>query len=309
VILREQRATVVLKLRYYLFLETTASIAMQLSIIIVNYNSKLLIEKCIVSVNKALHDIQGEIIVVDNNSTDGSAAFLQKLAAIKLVLNTENHGFAKACNQGFKISTGKYVLFLNPDTIVPETALSACIRFFETHPDAGAVGVRMLDGKGKFLKESKRSYPSPPASFYKLFGLADIFPRSKTFAKYYQGHLQETAISNVEVLSGAFMMVSAELFKKINGFDEDFFMYGEDIDLSLRINKAGYKNYYLGNIEVTHLKGGSTTYNSSYVRDFYGAMKLFVKKHYSNRPALYRSLLNAGISVRKIMALAGLIFR
>lgn len=283
---------------------------MQLSVIIVNYNSKPLIEQCIISVKKALHEIQGEIIVVDNNSTDGSKEYLpQHFDNVKFMANARNLGFAKACNQGFKISTGKYVLFLNPDTIIPENSLSQCISFFETHSDAGAIGVRMINGDGKFLKESKRGYPSPSVSFYKLFGLAAIFPRSKTFAKYYQGHLAEKEISSVEVLSGAFMMVRRDVFEKLNGFDEDFFMYGEDIDLSLRISKAGYKNYYLGSIGVTHLKGGSTTYNNKYVRDFYGAMKLFVKKHYADKPILYRSFLNTGIAIRKLIASAARIFR
>ncbi len=283
---------------------------MQLSVIIVNYNSKPLIEQCIISVKKALHEIQGEIIVVDNNSTDGSKEYLpQHFADVKFMANARNLGFAKACNQGFKISSGKYVLFLNPDTIIPESSLSQCISFFETHSDAGAIGVRMINGDGKFLKESKRGYPSPSVSFYKLFGLAAIFPRSKTLAKYYQGHLPEKEISSVEVLSGAFMMVRRDVFEKINGFDEDFFMYGEDIDLSLRVHKAGYENYYLGNISVIHLKGGSTTYNNKYVQDFYGAMKLFVKKHHADKPVFYRSFLNTGIAIRKLIASAGLIFR
>jgi len=283
---------------------------MQLSVIIVNYNSRLLLEQCIASVRKALHEIQGEIIVVDNNSTDGSKEYLpQRFTDVKLIFNNENSGFAKACNQGFKISSGKYVLFLNPDTIIPELSLAGCLSFFETHPDAGAVGVRMINGNGTFLKESKRGYPSPTASFYKLFGFTAIFPGSKTFAKYYQGHLPEKEVNSVEVLSGAFMMIRREVFEKINGFDEDFFMYGEDIDLSLRISKAGYKNYYLGNVSVTHLKGGSTTYNNKYVKDFYDAMKLFVKKHYADKPAWYRSFLNAGIGIRKMMASAVLLFR
>lgn len=257
-----------------------------------------------------MNEISGEIIVVDNNSSDGSHKTLpQRFMDLKFILNKENLGFAKACNQGFKISSGKYVLFLNPDTTVPEDTLLSCIAFFETHHEAGAVGVRMINAKGKFLKESKRGFPSPSASFYKLFGLAAIFPHSKTFAKYYQGHLPETAICSVEVLSGAFMMIRAEVFKKVNGFDEDFFMYGEDIDLSFRINKAGYKNYYLGNTVITHLKGGSTTFNARYVKDFYDAMKLFVRKHYADKPALYRAFLNTGISLRRAIALAGLVFR
>ena len=283
---------------------------MELSIIIVNYNTKLLLEQCIDSIKKATREINTEIIVVDNNSTDGSKEYLPaKITGVKFIFNDKNTGFAKACNQGFKNSSGKYVLFLNPDTILPETCLTDCISFFEIHPDAGAVGVRMLDGQGKFLKESKRGLPSPATSFYKLFGLASIFPGSKTFAKYYQGHLPEKENNPVEVLSGAFMMIRREVFEKIGGFDEDFFMYGEDIDLGIRITRSGYKNYYLGSISVTHLKGGSTTYNKKHIEDFYDAMNVFVKKHYGKGQGGQILFLKAGIAIRKMLAKLGLIFR
>ena len=283
---------------------------MQLSIVIVSYNTKNLLEQCLLSLKKAIGIINSEIIVIDNYSTDGSREFLQtKFTNSKLILNDENSGFAKACNQGFKISAGNYILFLNPDTILSENSLRDCISFFETHPDVGAIGVRMQDEKGKFLKESKRGLPTPSVSFYKLFGLTTIFPGSKTFANYYQGHLPENENNSVEVLSGAFMMIRREVFEKINGFDEDFFMYGEDIDLSVRIIQLGYKNYYLGKVSVTHLKGGSTTYNYKYVRDFYGAMKLFVKKHYSDKPAVYRLFLQTGIGFRKMLAMIATPFR
>lgn len=269
-----------------------------------------MIEQCLVSVYKAITGINTEIIVVDNNSNDGSKGYLpSKFPGIKFILNSENSGFAKACNQGFKVSSGSYILFLNPDTILSETCLADCISFLTTSTDTGAVGVRMLDEKGKFLKESKRALPSPSASFYKLFGLAAIFPRSKTFAKYYQGHLPENENNPVEVLSGAFIMIKRQVFEKVNGFDETFFMYGEDIDLSLRINQLGFKNYYLGRISITHLKGGSTTYSYKYVRNFYGAMNLFVKKHYSNKSAFYRMFLHAGIGFRKMLATMALPFR
>ena len=283
---------------------------MKLSIVIVNYNSKLLLEQCIESIKKATRQIDTEIIVVDNNSTDGSKEYLPaKITGIKFIFNDKNEGFAKASNKGFKNSSGKYILFLNPDTILTDTCLADCISFFETHPDAGAVGVRMLDGKRKFLKESKRGLPSPATSFYKLFGLASIFPTSKTFAKYYQGHLPEKENNPVEVLSGAFMMIKREVFEKVNGFDEDFFMYGEDIDLSIRITRSGYKNYYLGAISVTHLKGGSTVYGNEYIEDFYDAMNVFIKKHYGNRLGGQILFLRAGIAIRKLLAKAGLLFR
>jgi GT2 family glycosyltransferase len=249
-------------------------------------------------------------MIVDNDSTDGSKEYLpSKFPGVKFIFNNENSGFAKACNQGSKISTGEYVLFLNPDTVLSETCLTECITFFKTHPDAGAVGVRMLDDKKKFLKESKRGLPSPSASFYKLFGLTAIFPGSKRIAKYYQGHLPENENNPVDVLSGAFMMIKRSVFEKVDGFDERFFMYGEDIDLSLRISQLGYRNYYLGKISITHLKGGSTTYNYKYVKDFYGAMKLFVKKHYDDKSIPYRLFLHAGIGIRKMLSILALPFR
>ena len=283
---------------------------MELSIVIVNYNSKSLLEQCLDSVKKAITSIDAEVIVVDNNSTDGSKDHLpQKLTSTRIMFNKDNLGFAKACNQGFKISSGNYVLFLNPDTLLSTTCLVDCISFFESHPDAGAAGVRMLDSNGVFLKESKRGIPSASTSFYKLFGLTAIFPRSKIFAKYYQAHLPEKENNPVEVLSGAFMMIRREVFEKAGGFDEDFFMYGEDIDLSIRIKQLGYKNYYLGRICVTHLKGGSTTYNFKYVKDFYGAMNLFVKKHYGNKPAWYILFLQTGIGLRKMLSTIALLFR
>ena len=269
-----------------------------------------LLENCLFSVQKAMQTIDGEIIIVDNNSKDGSKEYLSsKFPGVKFIFNNENLGFAKACNQGFKISSGDHILFLNPDTVLSETCLIDCISFLETHQDAGTVGVRMLDDKGRFLKESKRGLPSPSASFYKLFGLTAIFPGSKTIGKYYQGHLPENENNPVEILSGAFMMIRRVVFEKVNGFDETFFMYGEDIDLSLRISQLGFKNYYLGKVSITHLKGGSTNYNYQYVEDFYGAMKLFVKKHYNDKSALYRLLLHAGIGFRKLLAIIALPFR
>jgi GT2 family glycosyltransferase len=283
---------------------------MQLSVIIVSYNSIELLENCLFSVQKAMQTIDGEIIIVDNNSNDGSKESLpSKFPGVKFIFNNENLGFAKACNQGSKNSSGDHILFLNPDTVLPGTCLSECITFFKTHPDAGAVGVRMLDDKGKFLKESKRGLPSPSASFYKLFGLTAVFPGSETIAKYYQGHLPENENNPVEVLSGAFMMIKRTVFEKVKGFDETFFMYGEDIDLSLRISQLGYKNYYLGKISITHLKGGSTTYNKKYVQEFYGAMNLFVKKHYKDKSTPYRLFLHAGIGVRKMLSILALPFR
>jgi O-antigen biosynthesis protein len=286
---------------------------MLLSIIIVNYNSRQLLDPCLYSLKKACSFLPGntEIIVVDNNSSDGSREFLEKInSEVIPVFNHDNPGFAKACNAGLKKSRGQYILFLNPDTLVPENCLRQCISFFENTPLAGAAGVRMTDGQGRFLKESKRGFPSPAASFFKLFGLAFLFPRSPVFAKYYLGHLPETENNEAEVLSGAFMMLKNEVLKKTGGFDERFFLYGEDIDLSYRVWEAGYKNYYLGQITITHFKGGSTTYNAEYLDRFYGAMHLFVNKHFKGKkPAISVWVLHAGIHVRKLIAAMGLLFR
>lgn len=284
---------------------------MQLSIVIVNYNAKLLLEQCLVSLQKATTGIISETIIVDNNSTDGSRNYLpSKFPEVKYVFNEENTGFTKACNQGAKLCSGKYMLFLNPDTLLPADSLGRCISFFEKTADAGAVGVRMTNGDDKFLKESKRAFPSPATSFFKLFGLAFIFPASRILAGYYMPHLPEKEIHPVDVLSGAFMIVKREVFEKAGGFDETFFMYGEDIDLCHRIQQSGYKNYYLGTVTISHLKGGSTVFNYQYIQNFYGAMRLFVKKYYAGKSqALFASFLYAGILVRKWLAILTLPFR
>jgi GT2 family glycosyltransferase len=282
-----------------------------LSIIIVNYNAKFLLEQCLQSLQAAASGISHEIIVLDNHSTDGSREYLQSgLSDVKYVFNDENTGFTKACNQGAKLSTGKYLLFLNPDTLLQADSLARCISFFEKTADAGAVGVRMTNGDGKFLKESKRAFPSPATSFFKLFGLAFIFPKSGILAGYYMPHLPEKEIHPVDVLSGAFMMVNREVFEKTGGFDETFFMYGEDIDLCRRIQQSGYKNYYLGTVTISHLKGGSTVFNYQYIQNFYGAMRLFVKKYYAGkRKPFFTGFLYAGILIRKGLAILSLPFR
>ncbi len=260
---------------------------MQLSVIIVNYNVKHFLEQCLCSVIKACVNIDAEIIVVDNNSSDGSKElFLSKFPTVKFIWNTENVGFAKANNLPLENTKGEFILFLNPDTIVPEDCFEKSISFLQSHTNAGALGIQMIDGSGKFLKESKRSFPSPLTSLYKLSGLATLFQGSGTFAKYHLGHLPENENHEVDVLAGAFMMVPDRILKEIGNFDERFFMYGEDVDLSFRIQKAGYKNYYFAKSSIIHFKGESTKRGSlNYVRLFYQAMNLFVKKHYSGSSA------------------------
>jgi len=258
-------------------------------------------------VQKAIHHAgaQAEVIVVDNCSADNSLEFLQpRFSCVKFIANKENLGFAKACNQGYALSSGKYVLFLNPDTILAEDCLGVCIDFFEQHANAGAIGVKMLDGHGRFLKESRRSFPSPATSLYKLFGLSRLFPKSRIFSRYHLGHLDATANHEVDVLAGAFMMVRRKVLKEVGCFDERFFMYGEDVDLSYRIQKAGYKNFYVAQTSIVHFKGESTKKGSlNYIRMFYNAMSLFVTKHYGGgRAGLFNFLIHVAIWFRAAMS-------
>ena len=276
---------------------------MKLSIIIVNYNVKYFLEHCLCSVRKACKNIDAEIFVVDNASIDGSKAYLEgRFSEVKYFWNEANLGFAKANNLALKETKGDCVLFLNPDTIVAEDCFEKCLHFFSTHADCGAIGVHMIDGAGNFLKESKRSFPTPMASFYKMTGLCKIFPESKQFAKYYTGHLDEYKTASVEVLSGAFMMLSRKVLNRVVGFDEDYFMYGEDIDLSYRIKKTGFKNYYFAETDIIHFKGESTQKNTpDYLKHFYGAMKMFVKKHYSEKKAT-QLLMYSAVSVSRFFS-------
>lgn len=276
---------------------------MDLSVIIVNYNVKYFLEHCLLSVVKACAGIDAEIIVVDNNSTDGSREYLApKFSSVNFIWRKDNPGFGKANNHALSQAKGDYILFLNPDTIVPEDCFTKSISFFKSHEDCGALGVRMIDGGGNFLPESKRSLPTPISGLYKMLGLAKLFPKSKVFASYYDGHWAEKENNKTEVLAGAFMMLSRRAIEITKGFDEDFFMYGEDIDLSYRIIKAGLKNYYLGETAIIHFKGESTQKQSAnYAKHFYGAMKLFVHKHYS-KSGLKRAAMNMAISSGKFAA-------
>lgn len=269
---------------------------MTLSIIIVNYNVKLLLKSCLDSVTQAMQNLQAEVVVVDNSSTDDSIGYLQPIfPKFRFICNAANEGFAKANNKGLAIATGNFILFLNPDTTVPADCFTKCLKFFQDHPEAGALGVKMVNGNNQFLKESKRGFPSPVVSFWKMTGITGMFPRSPVFSKYYLGHLDENRTHEVDVLSGAFMMVKKEVLDKTGGFDERFFMYAEDIDLSYRIKKSGYKNYYFANTTITHYKGSSTKKDVKYVRQFYKAMSQFVKKYYGR--GWYSLFLDTGIGV------------
>lgn len=278
---------------------------MQLSVIIVNYNVKYFLEQCLHAVIKAAKGLEAEIFVVDNNSTDDSRAYLTPaFPSVHFIWNEHNAGFAKANNQAIALAKGEYILFLNPDTIVPEDAFTNSIAFLRSHRDAGALGIRMIDGTGRFLKESKRAFPSPLTSLYKLIGLAKLFPRSRYFAKYYLGHLSQQENHEVDVLAGAYMMIPAAVLRKTGHFDELFFMYGEDVDLSYRIQKAGYRNYYFSESTIIHFKGESTKKGSlNYVRLFYKAMSLFVKKHYKgSRVGVFNISVQSAIWVKAFLS-------
>lgn len=281
---------------------------MKLSVIIVNYNVKYFLEQCLHSVEKACTHIDAEIIVVDNNSTDGSSDFLPPLfPAVNFIWNNTNMGFAKANNQALSVAKGAFILYLNPDTILPEDCIEKCLNFFEKHQNAGGLGIQMIDGSGNFLKESKRAFPSPLTSFFKLSGLTRLFPKSKIFARYHLGHLSNNENQEVDVLAGAFMMIPKAVLNKVGNFDERFFMYGEDVDLSYRIQKAGYKNYYFADSAIIHFKGESTKRGSlNYVRMFYKAMNLFVKKHYSGtRAGFFIFFIQTAIFFRALFSAVG----
>ncbi|MEM9718639.1 MAG: glycosyltransferase [Bacteroidota bacterium] len=260
--------------------------SIELSIIIVNYNVAPYLAQCLESVFNALEGIEGEVFVVDNNSQDESLTMLQDSfeSNIHLITNTDNPGFSKANNQAIKLARGKYVLLLNPDTLVQENTFQICLNFMNATPHAGALGVYMQDGEGKFLPESKRSLPTPWVSFYKIFGLSALFPNNETFGKYHLTYLNKEQNHPIEILSGAFMFMNKQALDKIGYLDESYFMYGEDIDLSYRFLLGGYQNYYLADTKILHYKGESTKKGSlNYVKIFYQAMLIFADKHFKGK--------------------------
>ncbi|NLA23823.1 MAG: glycosyltransferase, partial [Bacteroidales bacterium] len=279
---------------------------MKLSIVIVNYNVKHFLEQCLNSVFNALKEIEAEVFVVDNNSVDGSCAMIEeKFKDVKLIANKTNYGFSVANNQAIKQAKGDYILLLNPDTVVQEDTFTKVVAFMDSHDDAGGLGVKMIDGKGKFLPESKRALPTPAVAFYKIFGLAKLFPKSKRFGQYHLTYLDKNKTNKVEVLSGAFMLLRKSLIDKIGALDEEYFMYGEDIDLSYRITQAGYENYYYPETTIIHYKGESTKKGSiNYVLVFYRAMIIFARKHFSEKNAkLFSFLINSAVYFRASLAI------
>lgn len=248
-----------------------------------------------------------EVFVVDNNSVDGSVQMVrEKFPEVVLMANKENTGFSRANNQAMRIAKGEYILLLNPDTVVEENTFRKVVAFMDAHPDAGGLGVQMIDGKGNFLPESKRGLPTPSVAFYKIFGLSKLFPKSKTFGRYHLGYLDKNATHEVEILSGAFMLMRKAALDKVGLLDEDYFMYGEDIDLSYRIILGGYRNYYFHDTRIIHYKGESTKKSSvNYVFVFYRAMVIFARKHFSQKNAkLFSFLINMAIWLRAGAAIA-----
>jgi GT2 family glycosyltransferase len=285
---------------------------LQLSIIIVNYNVQYYIEHCLHSVLAACKNIQAEVFVIDNASTDNSKQYLHNtFTQVHFIWKASNEGFAKANNQALKLATGNLILFLNPDTIVAEDCFEKCIAFCNNTNNIGAIGVRMIDGNGTYLPESKRGFPSPFTAFCKLTGLTTLFSTSTIFSRYYLGHLPNNSTNPIDVIAGAFMMVPKNVLAAVGSFDEQFFMYGEDIDLSYRIKKAGYDNYFFANTTIIHFKGESTQkLNNKYIQYFYGAMRLFVKKHYHNSMGtLFSLFLHTAISLKAMQATIKNIFK
>lgn len=277
---------------------------MKLSVIIVSYKVKFYLEQCLLAVKKATAGIESEIYVVDNHSNDGSVEFIaERFPDINLISSNHNNGFSHANNIAIRQCSGEYVLLLNPDTIVGERSIKEVLKFMDTHPKAGGVGVKMLNADGSCAKESRRGVPTVATSFYKMTGLCACYPHSQRFAHYYMGHLPWDKSAQIEIISGAFCMLRHSALDKIGLLDEDFFMYGEDVDLSYRLLKGGYENWYVP-VEILHYKGESAHKSSfRYVHVFYNAMLIFFRKHYGNKAAIISLPIKAAVVVKATITL------
>ncbi len=278
-----------------------------ISVVIVNYRVKYFLEQTLQSTLYALEGFNSEIIVIDNDSQDDSIPYLRsKFHSSDNILFIENHentGFARANNQGINIARGRYTLILNPDTIITREVITTALELMDNKPDCGGIGTKMIDGDGVFLPESKRGFPTPWTSFCKIFGLAKLFPKSKTFGKYHLKYLSADEVHQVDILAGAFMLIHTPLLQQCGGFDESFFMYGEDIDLSYKLVQAGYQNYYIPT-PIIHYKGESTKKDSfKYVKVFYEAMLIFFHKHYPNYSRVYAIFIYLAIGIRAAAAI------
>ena len=279
---------------------------MKLSVVLVNYKVPLFLHQALLSLRRALQGIEAEVWVVDNASGDNSIERVKHFfPEVRLIANPENVGFSRANNQAMRESSAEYILLLNPDTLLPEDSIHRSLEFMDRHPQAGGLGIRMLDGSGRFLPESKRDLPTPLVALWKLIGLSAVFPRSRRFGRYHLGYLSAQQNHPVHVLCGAFMLMRRSVLQEVGLLDERYFMYGEDIDLSHRIRLAGYENWYFSETPILHYKGESTQKQSMrYVRLFYQAMALFARQHFSPQGArLLGWLLYVGIGIRAMAAL------
>lgn len=268
---------------------------MKLSIIIVNYNVTQLLRSCLLSIQKYVTDVDYEVIVIDNNSTDSSwGDLIPEFPKVSFIISKENVGFAKANNKAIETASGDYLLILNPDTELEGFYMKDILGFADSKSDFGCLGVRMHDAEGNFLPESKRSVPDMFNSFEKLF---TNFKKKKS-KSYYRNDIGEFDVAETEVITGAFFLVKKEIYQKVEGLDEAYFMYGEDIDLCYTLLKSGYRNYYYGKASILHHKGESTVRDEIYLERFYGAMHIFIDKYYKNSKPLQYSFLKAGLKLR-----------
>ncbi len=294
---------IICRLSYYTFLLSgccsvvmhSFRMAKKVSIVIVSYNVCQLLDECLQSVSKALNGLDGEIYVVDNCSTDGTVETLRpKHPEVHFIANQENVGFARANNQAIRCSDSEYVLLLNPDTVVYESTIRETLSFLDAHPKAGGAGVRMLTREGKPAPESRRAVPTPWVAMLKMLG----FTR-----RYYMSFLSWDTPGQIEVISGAYCMLRRQALSQVGLLDEDFFMYGEDIDLSYRLLKGGWQNWYLP-LDIVHYKGESTQKSSyRYVHTFYQAMLIFFRKHYSHLSFIFSVPIKVAIYFRALLAL------
>ena len=272
---------------------------MKLSVVIVSYNVRQYLTDCLDSVSRALEGIEGEVFVVDNNSTDDSVETIARdYPWVHLINNNENLGFSKANNIAIRQSAGEYVLLLNPDTKVAEGTLRGVLEFMDNHPEAGGAGVRMHNADGTLAPESRRAIPTPLVAARKMLGFTK---------RYYMSHLSWDEPGQIQVVSGAFFMLRRKAIDKVGLLDEDFFMYGEDIDLSFRLLKGGWQNWYLP-FDIVHYKGQSTQKSDfRYVHVFYQAMLIFFRKHYSHLSIFFTLPVKVAIYFRASLALADII--
>ncbi|OCA70203.1 glycosyl transferase family 2 [Chryseobacterium arthrosphaerae] len=268
---------------------------MKLSVIIVNYNVTQLLRNCLLSLQKYIQEVEYEILVIDNASADSSwKELIPEFSDVQFIASEVNGGFSKANNQAIQKAKGDYLLLLNPDTEFEGFYMKELLDFADSKTDFGCMGVRMHDAEGNFLPESKRSVPDMFNSFEKLFTNF----RKNNSKSYYRNDLEENEIAEVEVITGAFLLAKKEVYQKIGGLDEAYFMYGEDIDLCYTFLRNGYKNFYYGKASILHHKGESTIRDEVYLQRFYGAMQIFIDKYYKDSKPMQYSFLKAGLKLR-----------